>query len=281
MTKLALDDKLIKRIEELSPKERQLIEKQLGTVDRTEILKHRHHYPKNHAKFGYFCDPHVGEKQFKENLWVKMCHTFMKEGITNVYGGGDNLEGMSGRDGQIYDLTHIGFSAQAGYLEQLVKAYPSLNFYCIDGNHDGWYAIRNNSGIIVGEELEKRCNNWHFLGSMEADVELAPNVTLKLFHANDGSAYALSYKLQKLIESFTGGEKPSIVIDAHYHKHLTAWIRNVFGIEGGCLCDQTRYMRGKKLAASMGFGIMDVWYDKKGIERVDHTWFPYYSRGTE
>ena len=265
--------KLVDRIKELSEAEQSILLKQLDHRSVTEILKHRHHYAKDHARFGYFSDPHVGEKKFKEDVWVKMCRTFISEGIDMVYGAGDNLEGMSGREGQIYDLAQIGFNAQANYLAELVNAFPQLQFNCIDGNHDGWYNQKNNAGVIVGEEMRTRCPNWHFLGQMEADVELAPGITMKLFHANDGTAYAHSYKLQKLMESFTGGEKPNIVLSGHYHKHMAMWSRNIFGVEAGTLCGQTGWMRGKKIQAHIGYGIMDVWYNKTGVDHIDHTFY--------
>jgi len=268
-----VDLRLVKRLQELNPTEQRALLNQFEERSTALILKHRHNYAKDHALFGYFADPHVGEKQFSEKLWVRMCHEFRKRGINTVYGVGDNLEGMSGRDGQVFDLAQIGFSAQVNYLEQLVKAFPDLHFHCIDGNHDGWYFRKNNGGVIVGEEMEKRCPNWHFLGQMESDVELYPGIVMKLFHANDGTAYANSYKLQKLIESFTGGEKPNIVLSGHYHKHLAQWNRNVFAVECGTLCGQTLWMRGKKIPAHMGFGVMDVWYNKTGIDHVDHTFF--------
>lgn len=114
------------------------------------------------------------------------------------------------------------------------------------------------------------------MGEWEADIKLAPNVIMKLFHGNDGTAYADSYKLQKLIESFQGGKKPNIVLSGHYHKQVAIFRRNVFGFECGTLCGQTKFMRGKKLPAHMGFGIIELWVNKTGIARLRHEFFPYY-----
>lgn len=95
---------------------------------------HDHTFHGKHIKFGYYSDPHVGEVHFQEGLWHLMCKAFIKEGIGVVYCPGDNLEGMSGRPGHIYDLTHIGASAQLGYASDLFLAYPKLSFFIIDGN---------------------------------------------------------------------------------------------------------------------------------------------------
>ena len=56
-----------------------------------------HHHLGRHIRFGYYGDPHMGEKHFHEELWKAMVEMFRKEGIKHVYGVGDNLEGMSGR----------------------------------------------------------------------------------------------------------------------------------------------------------------------------------------
>ena len=182
--------------------------------------------------------------------------------------------GMSGRPGHVYELRHIGFTQQADYLEQLFKAFPDINFFGIDGNHDEWYCNKADIGLVVGEEIERRCPNYMHLGQMEARVQIGPKTDLLLYHGRDGTAYAVSYKMQKLMESFTGGDKPQVIISGHYHKHLTMWNRNIFGVEAGTLCGQTPFMRGKKLPEHLGFGIMGVWNNSKGVQRIDHTFFP-------
>ena len=271
-------DKLDDLLKNLSDKERQVLIKQLGGTDKSAVKTYRHSFPKNHAKFGYFSDSHIGHKKFQEDSFYHMGCNAMQEGVDTIYCSGDILEGMSGREGHIYELDKIGFTAQIEYAEQLFKLFPKLDFHAITGNHDQWYANKNNGGVSVGKELEQRCKNFHFLGDNEADVMLSKNIKMKLFHANDGTAYATSYKLQKLVESFTGGDKPNIVLEGHYHKSMSAWIRNVFAVEAGTLCGQSWFMRGKKIPANMGYGIMDVWYDKSGLKRVDHSFYPEFER---
>ena len=65
-----------------------------------------------HIKYGYFSDAHIGNKAFKENVWELMCRHFKAEGVDFIVDAGDHLEGMSGRPGHIYELTHIGFAQQ-------------------------------------------------------------------------------------------------------------------------------------------------------------------------
>lgn len=260
---------------ELTDREVRLVQASLrGSKPQKGI--HDHRFDGNHIKFGYYSDPHVGERNFKEPLWHLMLKVFKREGIRVIYCPGDNVEGMSGRPGHIYNLTHIGASAQLNYASQLFQAGSEFQFFIIDGNHDQWLKEKNNNGLIVGDELSKRNKNVSFLGEWEADVRLAPSVVMKLFHGNDGTAYADSYKIQKLIESLEGGKKPNIILSGHYHKQVAIFRRNVFGFECGTLCGQTGFMRGKKLQAHVGFGIIELWAGKLGVERLRHEFFPYY-----
>lgn len=264
------------KLNQLSDRELKLIRASLQG-NRPQGRLHDHAFYGRHIKFGYYSDPHCGEKHFLEGLWFQMVKTFKKEGIEHVYCPGDNLEGMSGRPGHIYELSHIGASAQLKYASGLFNSSPSsLQFHITDGNHDQWFKEKGNIGLVAGQELANRCKNVHFLGEWEAKVRLANNVTMLLFHANDGTAYADSYKIQKLVESLEGGKKPNIILSGHYHKQVSIFRRNVFAFECGTLCGQTRFMRGKKLQAHKGFGIIDVTVGLRGIERLNHEFFPYY-----
>jgi predicted phosphodiesterase len=262
-------------LDNLSSREKKLVRQSLQALPVSRTFDHSMFYGQ-HIRFGYYSDPHCGEKQFKEPLWRAMVHFFKKEGITVVYCPGDNLEGMSGRPGHIYNLAHIGATAQLDYATELFHMAPTIQFHIIDGNHDQWLKEKNNAGLVAGAELARRNPNVKFLGEWEARIKLARNVEMMLFHGNDGTAYADSYKLQKLIESLEGGKKPQIILSGHYHKQVAIFRRNVFGFECGTLCGQTGFMRGKKLPAHVGFGVIDIWTGKRGIERLRHEFFPYF-----
>lgn len=269
--------KIIKLVGEagLSPRELRIL---LNSPEPNRPRKiYNHSNGQREIKFGIVADSHIGQEMFDEALFESAGKTFRKEGIKNVYHVGDVLEGMSGREGQVYELRQIGFKQQIDYAESLIKKYwTNFNIFAINGNHDLWYKKKNNAGLDVGQELDNRISNWHHLGDEEADIKLAPNVVMKLFHPNDGTAYATSYKLQKMMESFEGGHKPQILVEGHYHKALYMFNRNIHGIEGGTLCGQTRWMRGKKIPANKGFWIVKLELDKKGISKFIPTFYPAY-----
>lgn len=259
---------------ELSKEELRMVQRQLkGTAPIDK--QYKHHYGGGRFRFCSPNDPHIGSKQFKPEIWDKARKYSEKTGCEAVYCAGDLIEGMSGRDGHVYELTHVGVSAQMQYAAELINQWK-LPFYAIMGNHDEWASSKMNMGVNVGSELESKCKNFKCLGNMEADVELKKGVVMKLFHPNGGSAYAPGYKLMKLAESFSGGEKPNIVIQGHYHKALYMFSRNIHLFEGGTLQGQSKFMRGKSLAAHVGFWIIDVYFGPQGIQRLGAEFHPSY-----
>ena len=56
--------------------------------------------------------------------------------------------------------------------------------------------------------------------------------------------------------------------------------RNVYCVQAGCMQDQTRFMRKRKLAAHVGFGVITLQQDIKGsITRFVPEFFPFWDRG--
>jgi len=100
-------------------------------------------------------------------------------------------------------------------------------------------------------------------------------------HPGGGSAYAISYTDQKRTESYQGGEKPQIEIVGHYHKFNQGYPREVHTIQCGCTCDQTLFMRKKRLQAHVGFVEVKIKQEKDTgiVKRVSVEWFPYFDRG--
>lgn len=116
-----------------------------------------------------------------------------------------------------------------------------------------------------------------YLGCNNAKIHITPNCILELNHPGDGAAYALSYTIQKLIDSITGGDKPNILINGHHHKAMYLFYRNIHAFEAGTTENQTPWMKGKKLAAHIGGWIIAVHVDKDGtITRCNSEFIPLY-----
>lgn len=246
-----------------------------GSSPNKAVRTYKHYYGPNHTRFLLCGDSHIGHKDFDKKLWSRMIDVARKENVEAIYHTGDVIEGMSGRDGHIYELDKIGGSAQCDYAADLMNL-TDKPIYFITGNHDGWMMKKNNAGFDVGKYLDDKVNHAEFLGPDEADIKLAPNVTMKLIHPGDGTAYALSYKPQKRIESFDGGKKPNIMAEGHYHKLLNFFYRNVHSFDTGTFCGQTPFMRSKNIAANKGFWVVDVKHGKKGIDEITPKLYPSY-----
>ena len=101
---------------------------------------------------------------------------------------------------------------------------------------------------------------------------------LRLWHGGDGSnSYALSYRLQKVVESLTGGTKPAILLAGHVHKFCYIFERNVNAISCPCMQSQTPWMRGKKLAAHTGFLILDFDVESGCVCSLSVKLYPFYA----
>ena len=228
-----------------------------------------------HVRIGAITDTHIGSSFFDESMLFQAFDEFKKEKVDFIVHAGDVTEGLSNRPGHVYELTHIGYDQQKSYAVDLFSQWTDTDIYAIDGNHDRWY-IKSNGAFIV-KDIDKAVSNFHFIGHDEGDISLNGKATLKLWHGEDGNSYALSYRLQKLLESLSGGEKPSVLIAGHVHKYVKIFERNVHCVSSGTLERQTKWMRGKKIAAHVGFVVVDIWVNKSGVCKFSDTWYPFYT----
>jgi len=222
---------------------------------------------------GFCTDTHWGTKYSPKEYWTAFLDECKREGVSMILHAGDVTEGMSGRPDHVYSLTHVGFSAQIDYAVELFSM-TDLPIYCIDGNHDRW-GIKS-GGVMVVSDIAKRCRNVTYLGHDEADVVIKGSVW-RLFHGEDGSSYASSYRVQKLIESFTGGTKPNVLLVGHTHKQIYIFERNIHAVSGGAMCRQSAWMRSKKLVNHDGFHIIRATIRDGQVVRFSPTFYPFFN----
>jgi len=266
------EDKIITKIKErYSPEELRLIAN--GSSLLQQIIKVPEiHFDGDHIKFGIFGDTHIGSMYTHDDFIYQAFDQFRKEGVEFVGHTGDLAEGMSNRPGQIYELCDLGYDKQKEHAVKLLKDCPAP-LYMIDGNHDRWF-IKSSGAIFVKDVCERI--GATFLGHDEGDIPLKNNIKLRLWHGEDGNSYALSYRIQKVVESLTGGTKPSAIFLGHTHKFVYIFERNIHCVSTGSMQRQTPWMRGKRIAAHVGFGIVDIHIVKDSISRFKVEWFPFY-----
>lgn len=237
-------------------------------------------------QFGFVTDNHLCNKHSRLDVLNAAYDEFERSGITRVFNAGNMIDGeMRFNKGEL--VTAPGMDNQIDYL---IDNYPERNGIETDfiagDDHEGWYQQRE--GVEIGRYMMNRAreqgrNDLRYLGYAECDVALnfgSGSAVLRIVHPGGGSAYAISYTDQKRTESYQGGEKPHVELVGHYHKFNHGYPREVHTIQGGCTCDQTLFMRKKRIQAHVGFSKIKIKQDGSGaISRISVEWFPFYDRG--
>jgi DNA polymerase II small subunit/DNA polymerase delta subunit B len=243
---------------------------------RPQSLSTEYNFSGESIKIGVLSDPHIGSKYTDESRVTAALEEMKRQGVKLVVMPGDLTEGMSGRDGHIYELKHIGYQAQRDAVVRLIEPFTKhMSFKMISGNHDLWFAQKANMGALIVKDICDILDNCEYIGEHEGTVWIN-GVDVRLWHGGDGASYALSYRSQKIIESLSGGEKPGILITGHDHKQGYFFIRNIHAFSGGCIQSQSQWMRGKKIAAHCGFWILEPTIKDAEIKRMKSEFIPFY-----
>lgn len=227
-------------------------------------------------RFALMGDTQINSKYTQLTYLHDFYDVCYQRGIHDVYHTGDMDEGDQMRMGHQYECYTQGAD---DHVKEIVKNYPKrdgITTHFITGNHDA--SIIKRSGHNIGTAIAEKRSDMEYLGQDCAVINLTPKCTLELRHPWDGTAYAISYKIQKMIEAMGGGEKPSILAVGHYHKQENLFYRNVHAFQTGCFQAQTPFMRGKGIAAIMGGWIIEITVNADGaITSIKPEWVPYYT----
>jgi len=271
-----LEEEVLKDLRKanLSDAERKRLLKQIQNPEIKRGNRIKRQYPSRRFRVGIISDWHVGNKNFRKDVFEDSVKEFNKQKVDEIYHIGDVIEGMSNREGHIYELDIPGVSGQLDVAVDLLKQYRQP-ITGILGNHDLWAMKKANQGVDVGNELENRVNGMTMIGHLYGDIEINPKTSIRLSHEGS-SAYALSYSLQKRINALSGGDKPSVIFNGHLHKALYMFYRNVHAVEAATFESQTEFMKMKGSPAHVGFWIADIHYNKNGVTKFSPTFYPYY-----
>ena len=238
--------------------------------------------------FGFIGDNHLCSKYSRLDVMADLYRRFREHGVDRVFNAGNWIDGEARFNK--FDLLIHGMDAQVRYLVENYPSVPGIVTYAVAGDdHEGWYNQRE--GVDIGKYAERTFreagrDDWVNLGYMEAFVPLQHAKTgataqIHVIHPGGGSAYALSYTVQKLVEGYSGGDKPAVLLAGHYHKLEFCNVRNVWCVQTGCTQDQTPFMRKKKIQAHIGGGIMRLVQNPEtgAIEQAGVDMFCYFNRG--
>lgn len=226
--------------------------------------------------FGLMGDTQFGSKYAQITYLHDFYNLCADKGITDIYHTGDITDGLKMRIGHEYELYKISADEMR---EDVVKNYPKIDgitTHFITGNHDA--SLYKHVGYDIGQAISNNRPDMDYLGKDCAVVNITPNCTLELRHPWDGTAYAISYKPQKMIEAMESDSKPNILAIGHYHKAEYIFYRNVHCFQTGCFQGQTPFTRGKGISVHLGGWIITVTVDKDGhVKSISPMFIPFYA----
>ncbi len=217
----------------------------------------------NAIRFGLIGDTQIGSLYQERDALKAYYQRCYDEGVLDILHAGDVLDGWRVYKGQEFELRPDGKSwpEQRALFVNEMPSHEGMRTIFITGNHDA--SFKSLVGMVVGDELATARADWKFIGQDIGDVTLktqqGQGLRVRLVHPGGGTAYAVSYHAQKIVEAIPGGQKPDIIGIGHYHKaeHLPAY-RNVDCIQVGTFQGQTPYMVRQHLAAQVGGWIITV-----------------------
>lgn len=237
-------------------------------------------------EIGIVADSHLSNMNQRLDVLEAAYEEFKRKGVTDVFHAGNLIDGYRER----INADEIYFRNCTDQCNYAADNYPSrsgITTYFITGDcHEGWYAKR--IGLNIGHYIEDTFgrhgrDDLQYIGHVERDIALkcpAGRAVMRLFHPKGGSSYAQSYKAQKIVRAYQGGEKPAILIIGHFHKSAYFTPRGVHVLLAGCCSDQTRWMRSKGIEAQVAFSTLTIAQDEQGgIARIIPNIVPFYDKG--
>lgn len=213
--------------------------------------------------FGLIGDTHFGSKYVQMTYLNDFYDICAKQGITEVYHTGDITDGENMRPGHAYENYVHGADEHIKEIERLYPYRKGITTHFITGNHDA--SFRKSCGLDIGNLIQSRRSDLKYLGRDVANINITNNVTMQLRHPWSASAYALSYRSQKIVESMEASylDKPAILCIGHFHKMEYLYYHNVHVFQTGCFQGATPFTTGKGISISMGGWIIAVELDSE------------------
>lgn len=260
-------DKKVKKLED----ENEFLRNQIHEVAKKRTIDLT--FTGSRILIGVISDTHKGSIYENPQLEEELIKYFNSQKVEAICHAGDLIDGEDMYRGHEYELQYHGADAQVWHF---TKEFPLVKskMYFITGNHD--QSFWTGGGHDIGVKISKERKDMKFLGRDQATIRLKPKVSLMMVHPSGGTAYAVSYKSQKIVESLSGGEKPSILLIGHYHKYDHIFYRNIQTFQVPTTQSQTPYMKRKPTPAIMGGILLDIRTDRNGISNLKVEYLPFY-----
>lgn len=190
------------------------------------------HVKDNQLTIGVISDTCLNSKYERLDILHTAYNFFKQFKVPYVLHCGNFTERYS-KGGDDTLVEHILYQDYGGMLEHIDEVYPNLGVptYFIGGRNERSYFKRilkekDDDGFIwkektnVCHDLNDLRKDLNFLGWHNAKVRIAPKTTLALASPKSGSRkpYTISHPIQKIIESYGGGEKPDVQVVGYYNQ---------------------------------------------------------------
>lgn len=221
-------------------------------------------------RIGFVSDTHLGSMQ-QQLTHLRDAYRRMSDlGITTVYHVGDVLAGVNVYRGQHNELFLHSYDEQIAYAVEAYPRTPGIVTKAIAGNHD-LRSLKDGGADPVKVWAMQR-PDVEYLGPYSAWAT-AGDFSIYLLHPDGGGSYAVSYKLQKLVESFLGGYKPHIAMVGHWHQAVRLRTRGVKAYMPGCFEAQTEFERRRMLQPQLGALALELRMNDAGsVHQITEHW---------
>ena len=173
---------------------------------------------------GIVSDTHMASRSQRLDGLEMAYEAFRDAGVERVFNCGNMVDGYKEyiNGGEVYARNA---EDQFCYLADHYPQRDGIKTEFITGDcHEGWWA--KPTGLVIGHSMQNTAerrgrNDLEYIGHVERDIAFSyggGQSVMRVFHAGGGSAYAQSYRAQKIVESYQGGEKPQILVLGHFHK---------------------------------------------------------------
>jgi UDP-2,3-diacylglucosamine pyrophosphatase LpxH len=214
-------------------------------------------------KVAVISDTHIGSNVFRPEELKTFVQYALDSGVETFLLPGDIIDGTKVYRGQEYEQSISGVDDQIAYFAEIFPKVPKA--YFIVGNHE--YAAFKSVGKNVGQDMSAARKEFQYVGCMEGRVTIN-DVIFELFHPQGSGSYALSYKLQKRIESYMPGDKPRFLLMGHFHQSMCMTVRNVTGYHCGSFQGPNTFSKALSLANVTGGWILEIMSENGEVNSV-------------
>jgi hypothetical protein len=172
-------------------------------------------------KLGAVGDWHDGSKAAQISARNKAIEIMYKEGVRDIIVPGDINAGRNVYKGQDVDNVSMQPDHQTAITEAYCPRYEGLRYHIMGGNHDFSFVIHGGHDAL--KTLCDRRDDFLWYGYDLVTVRLTEDVDALVWHPSGGSAYAMSYRSQKMVEQLAFEQLMEVI-----RKNATPKVRFLF-----------------------------------------------------